>query len=240
MTGSSAAWTPGGGDRRRPRSPSAASTVAVVTGLALACAAFVLLDQGHNRLVGPLFPSTDTAWSATVYGVVTRLHLILPLAVLALWRPRLVGFRSGRTRRHLRALLIVLLANCGIVGGYLVLAGGSTPYSGDQWLVTEVVTVPIVEEVMWRGVVLGALLWAFERAAQQRAAAPLAVWCSGLAFGLLHGANVLAGLPAAFVVLQVVNATVWGVVYGYARVRTGSIYPPIVLHAAMNATVVLL
>lgn len=32
----------------------------------------------------------------------------------------------------------------------------------------------------------------------------------------------------------------WVGVYGYARARTHSIYPPIVLHAAMNLVVVLL
>ena len=62
---------------------------------------------------------------------------------------------------------------------------------------------------------------------------------SGLAFGLLHAANVLAGVPMKFVAIQTLNAVVWGLVYGYARSRTESIYPPMLLHAAMNLVVVL-
>jgi membrane protease YdiL (CAAX protease family) len=38
---------------------------------------------------------------------------------------------------------------------------------------------------------------------------------------------------------QVVNAVIWGVVYTYARSRTESIYPPMLLHAAMNLMVIL-
>lgn len=43
----------------------------------------------------------------------------------------------------------MLVVNCGVVGGYLTLTAGPTPFSGDQWLLTEVVTVPVVEETMW-------------------------------------------------------------------------------------------
>jgi membrane protease YdiL (CAAX protease family) len=40
--------------------------------------------------------------------------------------------------------------------------------------------------------------------------------------------------------VQVLNAAIWGVVYGYARALTASLYPPIIMHAAMNLVVVLL
>lgn len=71
------------------------------------------------------------------------------------------------------------------------------------------------------------------------ASSHLAVWLSGVAFGLLHAGNVLAGVSPLFVVIQVVNATIWGIAYGYARARTESIYPPMPLHAAMNFVVIL-
>lgn len=32
---------------------------------------------------------------------------------------------------------------------------------------------------------------------------------------------------------------IWGVLYGYARARTDSIYPPVALYAAMNLVVAL-
>ncbi len=39
--------------------------------------------------------------------------------------------------------------------------------------------------------------------------------------------------------IQVLNATIWGVMYGYARSKSESIYPPMILHAAMNLVVIL-
>ena len=226
-----------GVDRRAP----ALRTLGVAVAVAACTLAFVAVDQAYVRFVDARFPAVGTSTSlATLYGVVSRLHLIIPLTLVALWRPRTLGFQLGQTRRHLRLLTLLLLANVGTVAAYLLLSGGTTPYSGHQWLFTEVVTVPVVEEVMWRGLVFAVLLSALRPAQPQRAATTTAVWLSGLAFGLAHGANVLVGLPMAFVAIQVLNATVWGVVYGYARARTDSIYPPIVLHAAMNLTVVLL
>lgn len=212
-----------------------------VVGLAAFGAAFVVFDQAYVHYVSDHFPAASGSTSmATLYGLVSRLHLILPLLVLALWRPRLLGFQVGATRRHWRLLLLFLVANVGIVGGYLLLSGNTTPYSGKEWLLTEVVIVPLVEETMWRGVVFAILVAAFRRIQSERAATTWAVWLSGLAFGLLHGANALVGVPWMFVAVQVANAVVWGVVYGYARALTDSIYPPIALHAAMNLVVVLL
>jgi membrane protease YdiL (CAAX protease family) len=66
----------------------------------------------------------------------------------------------------------------------------------------------------------------------------LVVWLSGLAFGLLHANNRISGVPLQFVAIQVLNASIWGIVYGYARVQTDSIYPPMFLHAAMNLVVI--
>jgi membrane protease YdiL (CAAX protease family) len=234
------------GTKPTPRSdagahrPPALQSLAVLAGLVAFCAVFLVIDQGYNRFVDARFPPVDgSAWSATAYGVVSRLHLILPLAAVVLWRPRAMGFQLGRTRRHWRLVLFLLAVNCGVVGGYLLLTGGSTPYSGNEWLLTEVLTVPLVEETLWRGAVFAVLLAAFRRIHPEGGATTRTIWASGLAFGLLHGANALVGVPLLFVGVQMLNAAVWGVAYGYARAVTDSIYPPLMLHAAMNLVVVL-
>jgi membrane protease YdiL (CAAX protease family) len=201
--------------------------------------AFLLVDSAYYRFVAARFPPVgESAVLATVFGLVSRAHVILFLVPLWLWRPSLFAFQVGRIRRHSRLLLGMLLANCGLVGGFLWLSG-STPYSGNQWLLTEVITVPVVEEVLWRGLVLSVLLLALERQHSTPMVRHLAVWLVGLAFGLLHAGNLLAGVPLEFVAVQTLNAVVWGIVYGYARVVTGSIYPPVALHGAMNLVVVL-
>jgi membrane protease YdiL (CAAX protease family) len=132
----------------------------------------------------------------------------------------------------------LLAINLGLVGGYLVLSADATPYSGNQWLVTEVVTVPLVEELFWRGLVFSILLGVLRPAFAARASTNWAVWLSGIAFGLLHAGNALAGVPLQFVAIQTLSAVVWGVMYGYARARTGSVYPPLLMHGAMNLLVV--
>jgi membrane protease YdiL (CAAX protease family) len=214
-------------------------TVAVVAGSVL----IALAGNAYYAFVNPRFPNVGaSAGLALLWGLLSRAHLILLALPFVLWRPRRLGFQIGRTLRHWKLLLVVLIANCGVVAVFLWLTGSGTPYSGDQWLVTEVIVVPVVEETIWRGIVFTALLLALDRDSLHRDNAQnhhLAVWLSGLSFGLLHTSNALAGVPFEFVVVQTLNALVWGVVYGYARAKTESVYPPMILHSAMNLTVVL-
>ncbi len=215
-------------------------TMAIVLAVIVFSAVFLLIDNAYYRFMAARFPDVGTsAWMATLWGIVSRAHLLLVGIPLVLWRPRLFGFQIGKTWQHWRMLLIMLLANCGVVAGYLLLTQGATPYSGNQWLVTEIITVPVVEETFWRGFVFVALFLGLQKLYAPSASSHLAVWLSGLAFGLLHAGNALAGVPPLFVAIQVVNATIWGIVYGYARARTESIYPPVFLHAAMNFVVIL-
>ena len=212
----------------------------IILGLAAFCAIFVLVDNAYLTFADVRFPKVETsAWLATLWGVVSRAHLLVFLVPLVLWRPRLLGFQIGKTWQHWRMLLVMLLANCGVIAAYLWVTGSTTPYSGNQWLVTEVITVPVVEETFWRGLVFSLLWFAWRKLYPENASRHLAVWSSGLAFGLLHANNIFAGVPLTFVVIQVLNATIWGVVYGYARAKTESIYPAICLHAAMNLVVIL-
>ena len=212
----------------------------VVLGLVAFSALFVLIDNSYYTFANARFPNVGTsAWLATLWGVVSRAHLLICIIPLVLWQPHLFGFQIGKTWQHWRMVLVMLLANCGVIAAYLWLTSSTTPYSGNQWLLTEVVTVPVVEEIFWRGLVFTALLFVLRRQYSENTSSHLAVWLSGIAFGALHAANSLAGVPIAFVMIQVLNATIWGVVYGYARAKTDSIYPPMLLHAAMNLVVIL-
>jgi membrane protease YdiL (CAAX protease family) len=211
----------------------------VALGLAAFCALFLAVDQAYFGFANARFPHVgSSAGLATLWGVVSRLHIIIPTLVVVLLRPRALGFCVGRIREHWRLLLGILVVNCGLVAGFLLLSGG-TPYSGNQWLVTEVITVPLVEEIFWRGLVFAAVTAALRPVLAEGPSEHLTVWLTGIAFGALHAANALAGVPLGFAVIQAGSAMVWGVLYGYARSKTGSIYPPIILHAAMNLVVVL-
>jgi len=215
------------------------STALIIFALAAFVTIFVLANNAYFRFADTRFPNVGTSTSlANLWGVVSRAHLLLLLIPLVIWKPRLLGFQIGKTWKHYRMLLIMLAINCGVIAGYLLLTG-STPYSGNQWVLTEVITVPLVEEVFWRGLVFAVLLLAFRRIYSERISNLLAIWFTGLSFGLLHATNLVAGVPLQFVVIQTLNAMIWGVVYGFARSKTESIYPPIILHSAMNLVVVL-
>jgi hypothetical protein len=216
-------------------SPALAGIVAALLALAFGLLV-VFSDQVWIPWMQQLFPKA----SPNLWGLVSRGHMLLfgVLVVAAGRSPRRFGFQIGSTVQSWKMLLVMLVLNCGIVGGYLALSG-STPYSGNDWLLTETVWVPIVEELVWRGVVFTLLLAGLRNYYPEGASQALAIWIGGIVFGLAHANNILYGVPLAFVAIQVLNAGVWGVVYSFARAKTGSIYPPILLHAAMNLVVVL-
>ncbi len=215
-------------------------TLMIILGLSAFIFIFVTVDGAYFKFTDAHFPHVGTSTLlANLWGVVSRGYLLLLIIALAIWRPGLFRFHMGNIRKHWKMLLIMLIINCGIIVAYLLLTGSTTPYSGNQWLLTETVTVPLVEELTWRGLVYIALLQAFQTCYSEKTSSVLAIWFSGVAFGLMHANNLIAAVPLQFVAIQVINATVWGVAYGYARAKTDSIYPPILLHAAMNLMVVL-
>jgi membrane protease YdiL (CAAX protease family) len=215
-------------------------TIFVVLALAAFSAFFVLVDNAYLRFADARFPHVGTSSGlANLWGLVSRVHLLILIIPLVVWRPHLFRFQIGKIFHHWKLLLIMLLANCGVIAAYLLLSGSTTPYSGNQWLLTEIITVPLVEELFWRGLVYSLLLQALSKIHPENRSNHLTVWFSGLAFGLLHANNIFAGVPVQFVAIQSLNAAVWGVVYGYSRMKTDSIYPAIFLHAAMNLVVVL-
>ncbi len=208
----------------------------IVVLLTLAFAALVVIsDQVWLPWMQKVFPNA----APNLWGLVSRGHmLLLGIVFIIVWRnPPLFGFQIGKTFQSWKLILILLALNCGIVGGYLALSGG-TPYSGNEWLLTETVWVPLVEETVWRGVVFTMLLIGLQKYYSKKTSTTLAIWIGGVVFGLLHGNNIFYGVPPAFVTIQVLNAVVWGVVYSFARARTESIYPPMLLHSAMNLMVI--
>lgn len=90
------------------------------------------------------------------------------------------------------------------------------------------------EEIGWRGYMLTRLI---------DAELPHPILLSGLIWGLWHvpivvGAGYAAGpSPSASALLLVILATAFGVVFARLRLQTGSIWPPIVLHAAWNSII---
>lgn len=91
--------------------------------------------------------------------------------------------------------------------------------------------VALGEEVGWRGWLLPALL-------------PLGTWPAllgtGVVWGLWHAPLILLGYnfdrpDAGGVLLMVGGCVAWGVLLGWLRLRSASLWPPVLAHGALNA-----
>ena len=87
-----------------------------------------------------------------------------------------------------------------------------------QLVVGAVVVAPLAEELFFRGVLLQAVCYHFPRAW-------VAAGVSAAAFGLVHSSQPQDVLPLATM----------GVVLGYLRLRTGRLWPCVLLHLLFNA-----
>ena len=96
--------------------------------------------------------------------------------------------------------------------------GGWGVWGSVLLVVSAVVAAPLVEELFYRGILVGALR-------RRLLSDSLAVGLSGLMFGLMH-----VGVPEA-----VVPLTVMGLLLGYLRIRYNSLWMCVVIHALFNA-----
>ncbi len=123
-------------------------------------------------------------------------------------------------------LIVVVLFDAGMPTQEVVEAAAEAIDGGERALVVMglVLLAPVSEEVVFRGILLGAL----RRTHGDKAA----VLLSSLAFALLHllDPNALLAVPFLFVV---------GVVAGRQLVATGRLGRPIAIHAGFNAVTVL-
>ncbi len=91
-----------------------------------------------------------------------------------------------------------------------------------------VVGLPLIalnEELFFRGVLLGLLQPSGLRSA--------VIW-SSVAFGASHLANLVAGVYPPFVAMQVAATTAGGVALAAIRIRTGSLWPCLVVHLLID------
>jgi membrane protease YdiL (CAAX protease family) len=180
------------------------------------------------------FDTLQRVWptsNPTLEGVQFGSFLIVVGGLLVWWWGGDVGLRLGATLREWR-MVVSTGALLAVVTVTFVTVTGSNPYSGADPLF-EIVLVPVGEELVFRGLLLGWLLSKLRDRYAPRTAARLAIVFSAVAFGSAHASNALFG-AGGFAVVQVFAATVLGMVFGALRVRTASLAAPIALHALVN------
>ncbi|NTW39550.1 MAG: CPBP family intramembrane metalloprotease [Cellulomonadaceae bacterium] len=167
-----------------------------------------------------------TGWARVAAALVTEALLATAAAVLVtrrrMWRE--IGFRRLATPRDLRFYWIPALPTL-----LALLPATLNPHDLAPGMIAAIallaVLVGFVEETFLRGLVLRWLLpggrWR-------------AVLVSALAFGLLHALNVVGGADPGSTALQVVYATGIGVGFAAVTLRTGVLWPLVVLHATTD------
>lgn len=98
------------------------------------------------------------------------------------------------------------------------------------------VIVGVVEETVFRGILLYGLVRAWGRT---RPGLMAAVVIQAALFGVPHILQVFAGAPLSSVLANVANTFVFGVWLGFLVLSTGSLWPAILLHAVANGAVLI-
>lgn len=190
---------------------------------------FVLSVLVGSLVAGVLMASKGVTTLSPDITFIFYLIQMMPTIAFVVWRRHRagldVGIHLGVGRIHFPMILwgVVVLLASGVVIEPLLELFPSAPYEAVQqtiglggWaIMSTVVAAPILEEVLFRGVI-------FE-SCRERLGKGGAVLLSALLFGLIHGIPV-----------QIVNAFVVGLILGYIYLRTRSLMSVIVLHAINN------
>jgi hypothetical protein len=192
-----------------PRSP-----LKVVIWVMLALEVVLLACLGLAKLLAP-----DTA-AASLDVPILLINAIVAAVLLSRLRWwRAAGFRAVERPRDLLLMVppvVVLLIS--VIAFGVDYPTGSTA----AVLVVFCLLVAFQEEAIFRGVLLHALM---------RYGTWVAVLGSAALFGLVHLNSLLVGRDPAFVAVQVLTSFLGGIGLAALRLRLGSIWPLIALHA---------
>ena len=193
----------------------------------LACFFLFILCQLIQRLA-------DMACNALISGYdfengPVGLIVAVPIVFwLYTWwfRPEFEGMLKGDIPLGFKLLLIELVYV--IASDVLEAVVEHTFYFGPLTMTILVVsfTAGIVEEFAFRGVIVSTLMRQWKDQGKFRTAA----FISGLAFGLIHGLNVIGGADPIRTLIQVLGSIGFGMLFAAVYLRCGSLIPPMFFH----------
>jgi membrane protease YdiL (CAAX protease family) len=202
-----------------------------LTGWAALVGFLALLSYAANILSDEETPDDLLyRWTTAIGGLVE--YVIILVIVLALMRglsPGTLGLRRPGSWGQAAGTTLAALVGIWVIGAALNVfleAGEEQGLVPTEWdsdraaafganFVVVAMVAPAIEELTYRGLGFAAVRDAFGVGA--------AVVVTALAFGLAHG--LFIGLPVL---------TIFGLILAWVRLRTGSLYPCIALHALFN------
>jgi uncharacterized protein len=199
--------------------------------LALSLATFVgwlLITLLGEQLVGAHKALAETVSRGLGWPFVAAVAFVLAVVAWQRWRD--IGLRDLPSAR---SLWLAWLPMIYIVGGFaLSIRLGLPPATVVLWVLLNTFLVGLSEELMFRGVLFQALrhtvsIWP-------------AVVLSTLAFGAIHSLNVFITGDLQGAVIQSTAAALSGLFFIALRLRTGSLWPPIVIHGLWDCAAFLL
>ena len=176
--------------------------------------------------------SRFTGWVSDSVALPVGAATLAAAALLSMLVPVSVGWHWGATGEHWPLVAGAVLGVAAATAVFRLL-GDAAPYDSS---IGEFALVPLGEELLFRGVLLAVLVALLRRPLGARAQW-WAVVVGAVAFGAGHLGN-LGYVDTGFVVLQVLVATVFGLLAGWVRVRTDSLVGPVLMHAVMNVIAV--
>jgi uncharacterized protein len=211
---------------------------------AAAAAVYLLVDQwvvGLRVSRGvPFLERLHWNWGGKALEWAVSLVAVALLIRAAHWRPAELGVRlkleRGTVKDILRFVGPLLLAEV-VALGFLVPAGA--PSLEDHLF--QMTAPGLAEETAFRGVLLALLDRAFLR--RVRILGAEMGWgavVTSLLFGLTHGLDVSASGVLSLNLAPMAIPLLGGFVLAWTRSRSGSLLPPILLHAGMNEVALLI
>lgn len=177
----------------------------------------------------PVDPS-DLGANAATAGIVVKFSIVVVGLVAAI---SLLGWWRSVLRETTRAaigwqLILVIPAAALVVA--IAAALPAREFADVAVIVVVMVTGSIAEELLFRGVIPAGLRGSH--------VPEWLVWlASSAAFAVIHFSNIFVGIPVDVVISQVINAFLLGSLLYAARLLTGTLWVPIVLHVLNNLPV---
>lgn len=195
---------------------------------ALAVTAFVLFEIVHLQLTkDPIV--NDLLGRVIYYFLIGALFIWLSII---LGNSPYIAIKHIKLRQWLWCLPCLLVALVNFPYGGIITQGVIIVRLDLLGLyILYVIAIALVEEFVFRGVLLFLLLDVFRR---QRLKYFLAALVSSLVFSLFHITNIFVGADISGVLLQVVYTFLIGGMLSVTALKTKSVWPCVIIHAVFN------